>query len=118
LGRIIESTGDGFFVTFDHALSGIRCAVRIVNDVQSLGLHVRAGLHIGDCQIFEGGVSGLTVNIGARVAQQAADDEVWVSSTLRQFVIGSGVQFLEKGMHVLKGIPERWSLYSVGAGVS
>jgi class 3 adenylate cyclase len=112
-GREIDSAGDGFLATFDGPARAIRCAAAIVEGVGELGIQVRAGLHTGECEIADGKVAGIAVHTGARVAAQANGDEVLVSSTVKDLVAGSGIEFSERGMHELKGIPGEWRLYAL-----
>jgi pimeloyl-ACP methyl ester carboxylesterase/class 3 adenylate cyclase len=112
-GREIDTAGDGFFASFDGPARAIRCASVITQAVRELGLEVRAGLHTGECELQEGKVGGIAVHIGARVAAEAAPGEVLVSSTVKDLVAGSGIQFHDRGAAELKGIPGEWRLYSV-----
>jgi class 3 adenylate cyclase len=112
-GHEVDTAGDGFFITFDGPIRGIRCAQEIVAGVEELGLRVRAGLHTGECQIADGKVRGIAVNIGARVSALAEPGEVLVSSTVKDLVAGSGIEFAERGSAELKGIPGEWRLYAV-----
>jgi class 3 adenylate cyclase/pimeloyl-ACP methyl ester carboxylesterase len=112
-GREIDTSGDGFFASFDGPARAIRCACAITQALRELGLDVRAGLHTGECELVEGKVGGIAVHIGARVAAEAAPGEVLVSSTVKELVAGSGIQFRERGAAELKGIPGEWRLYSV-----
>jgi len=114
-GREIDTAGDGFFATFDGPARAIRCATAIVQAVQRLGLDVRAGLHTGEVELIEGKVAGIAVNIGARVAAAASSGEVLVSSTVRDLVAGSGLDFDERGTAALKGVPGEWRLYAVAS---
>ena len=88
------------------------CARAITEQVRSLGLELRAGLHTGECELVDGKVAGIAVHIGARVAAQAAPGEVLVSSTVKDLVAGSGLQFEDRGEHELKGVPGAWHLYA------
>lgn len=114
-GREIDTAGDGFFASFDGPARAIRCACAIRDAVGELGLQVRAGLHTGECEVLDGKVGGIAVHIGARVAGQAASGEVLVSSTVKDIVSGSGIQFRERGSAELKGVPGQWSLFAVEA---
>jgi class 3 adenylate cyclase len=116
-GREVDSAGDGFFATFDGPARAIRCASAIVQGVGDFGLAVRAGLHTGECEIADGKVAGIAVHTGARVAALANAGEVLVSSTVRDLVAGSGIEFVERGAHELKGIPGEWRLFALGNGV-
>ncbi|MDP8957096.1 MAG: adenylate/guanylate cyclase domain-containing protein [Actinomycetota bacterium] len=114
-GREIDTAGDGFFASFDGPARAIRCACAIRDAVSELGLEVRAGLHTGECEVLDGKVGGIAVHIGARVAGQAAPGEVLVSSTVKDIVSGSGIQFRERGQAQLKGVPGEWALFAVDA---
>jgi class 3 adenylate cyclase len=112
-GREINTAGDGFLAAFDGPARAIRCACAIVDGVRDLGLSVRAGLHTGECEVADGNIAGIAVHTGARVAALADADEVLVSSTVKDLVAGSGIQFGDRGAHALKGIPEEWRLFAV-----
>jgi class 3 adenylate cyclase/pimeloyl-ACP methyl ester carboxylesterase len=112
-GREIDTAGDGFFASgFDGPARAIRCACAIRDAVTSLGLGVRVGVHTGECDIVDDKLSGLAVNIGARVAAQAQEGEVLVSGTVKDLVAGSGIAFEPRGLRELKGLGE-WPLYVV-----
>jgi pimeloyl-ACP methyl ester carboxylesterase len=112
-GREVDTAGDGFFATFDGPARAIRCARSIVGDVRAVGLEVRAGLHTGECELTGEAVRGIAVHTGARVAAEAGAGEVFVSQTVKDLVAGSGIEFEDRGVHQLKGIPGDWRLYSV-----
>jgi class 3 adenylate cyclase len=112
-GREVDSAGDGFLATFDGPARAIRCASAIVDGVRELGLTVRAGLHTGECEVADGKVAGIAVHTGARVAARAGAGEVLVSSTVKDLVAGSGITFVERGTHELKGIPGEWRLFAL-----
>jgi hypothetical protein len=105
-GREVNTSGDGFLGMFDGPQRAIRCAMAIRDAVQSLGIQVRAGLHTGECEIRGDDIGGIGVHIGARVSALAGPNDVLVSSTLRDLVIGSGLEFEDRGTHGLKGVPE------------
>jgi class 3 adenylate cyclase/pimeloyl-ACP methyl ester carboxylesterase len=107
-----DTAGDGFFATFDGPARAIRCAQGILEGVEGLGLELRAGVHSGECELHEGKVAGIAVAAGSRVAALARPREVLVSSTVRDLVAGSGVEFEDRGEHELKGVGP-WRLYSV-----
>ncbi len=111
-GVEIDTAGDGFFATFDGPARAIRCARSIVEHVRGVGLDVRSGLHTGECELSAGSVRGIAVHTGARVASLASPGEVLVSSTVKDLVAGSGIEFTDRGMHELKGIPGEWRLYA------
>ena len=112
-GREIDTAGDGFFAAFDGPIRAIRCAQTIREAVRGLGIELRAGLHIGECEVVGDKIAGIAVNIGARVASQAAPGEILVSSTIKDLVAGSGLQFEDRGHAELKGVPGQWQLYAV-----
>ncbi|OBK56054.1 hydrolase [Mycobacterium gordonae] len=114
-GREVNSTGDGFLAMFDGPQRAIRCAVAIRDAVRALGIQVRAGLHTGECEVRGADLGGIAVHIGARVSALAGADEVVVSSTLRDLVIGSGLEFADRGAHALKGVPGEWRLFAVAS---
>ena len=110
----MNTTGDGFFATFDGPARAVRCALEIAQSVHSLGLDIRAGLHTGECEVMGHDIGGLVVHIGARIAALAAPGEVLVSSTVKDLVAGSGLSFRDHGATLLKGVPGEWRLYSAG----
>jgi class 3 adenylate cyclase len=112
-GREISMLGDGVLATFDGPARAIRCARTICDEVRSLGIEVRAGLHTGECEMVNGDVRGIAVHTGARVSAKASGGEVLVSSTVKDLVAGSGIEFQDRGMHQLKGVPGEWRLYAV-----
>jgi class 3 adenylate cyclase len=114
-GHERDTAGDGFFATFDGPARAIRAAQAIVDGVRTLGLEARIGIHVGECEVHEGKIAGLAVNIGARVASNAGAGEVLVSQTVRDLVAGSGISFEDRGIHELKGIPGSWQLFAVAA---
>ena len=114
-GREVNTSGDGFLAMFDGPQRAIRCAMSIRDAVQSLGIQVRAGLHTGECEVRGDDIGGIGVHIGARVSALAGPNDVLVSSTLRDLVIGSGLEFDERGAHQLKGVPGEWHLFAVAS---
>ena len=114
-GEELDTAGDGFFASFDGPARAIRCACAITKSVRELGVEVRAGLHTGECEVMDGKIGGIAVHIGARVAAMAAPGEVLVSSTVRDLVAGSGIEFRDCGVVALKGVPGEWRLYAVEA---
>jgi pimeloyl-ACP methyl ester carboxylesterase/class 3 adenylate cyclase len=115
-GREIDRAGDGFLATFDGPARAIRCAQAIVTSASREGLDVRAGVHSGEVELLEQGIGGISVHVGARVAAKAAPGEVLVTSTVRDLVAGSGIEFEERGDEPLKGVPGRWHLFSALRG--
>jgi class 3 adenylate cyclase len=114
-GREVSTSGDSFFAMFDGPQRAIRCAMSIRDAVQALGIEVRAGLHTGECEIRGDDIGGIAVHIGARVSALAGPNDVLVSSTLRDLVIGSGLEFDDRGAHRLKGVPGEWHLFAVAS---
>jgi class 3 adenylate cyclase len=114
-GREIRKMGDGFLATFDGPGRAVRCAQAIAAAVPELGIEIRAGLHTGEIELADGDISGLAVAIGARVGALAGASEILVSSTVRDLVVGSGINLEDRGAHALKGVPDEWHLYAVTA---
>ena len=112
-GKEMDTAGDGFFATFDGPARAIRCAFAIREAIRDLDLEVRAGLHSGECELVNGKAGGIAVHIGARIASLAEPGEVLVSTTVKDLVAGSGIEFKDRGEHQLKGISEAWHLFSV-----
>jgi class 3 adenylate cyclase len=112
-GREVDTAGDGFLATFDGPARAIRCAAAIRDDVETIGLAIHAGVHTGECEMHGNGVAGIAVHMGARVAALAGPGEVLVSSTVKDLVAGSGIEFEDRGIHELKGIPGDWRLFAV-----
>lgn len=112
-GREVKTLGDGFLATFDGPGRAIRCACEIRESIGALGLDLRAGIHTGECEVIGTDIGGMAVHIGARIAAQAESGEVLVSSAVRDLVVGSGIEFTDRGTQVLKGIPGDWQLLAV-----
>jgi class 3 adenylate cyclase len=114
-GREVSTSGDGFLAMFDGPQRAIRCAMAMRDAVQALGIEIRAGLHTGECEVRGEDIGGIAVHIGARVSAVAGANDVLVSSTLRDLVIGSGLVFDERGAYELKGVPGEWRLFAVAS---
>jgi pimeloyl-ACP methyl ester carboxylesterase len=112
-GREVKTMGDGFLATFDGPARAIRCACAIRDELRQTGIEVRAGIHTGEVDLIGTDVSGMAVNIGARVGALGGAGEVLVSSTVRELVVGSGIDFDDRGTHELKGAPGEWRLFAV-----
>jgi hypothetical protein len=95
-GREIDTAGDGFLAAFDGPARAVRCGRAIVDSVKKLGIHVRAGVHTGECEVIGEKLGGIAVHIGARIGALAAPDEVLVSRTVSDLVAGSGLRFEER----------------------
>jgi pimeloyl-ACP methyl ester carboxylesterase len=117
-GHEIDTAGDGFLSTFDGPARAIRCARAISDSVRPLGLEVRAGLHTGECELVGNRIAGIAVHTGARIVALAGPGEIIVSSTVKDLVAGSGIEFVEHGEHELKGVPGTWQLYAASPGSS
>lgn len=112
-GRAVKSTGDGCLATFDGPARAIRCTLAVSDESRRMGLEIRAGLHTGEIELMEQDIGGLAVHIAARVLAQAQANEVWISRTVKDLVVGSGFEFSERGVYSLKGIPGEWRLFTV-----
>jgi class 3 adenylate cyclase len=112
-GRLVKATGDGILATFDGPARAIRCAQAIAASVKSLGIEVRAGLHTGEVEVRGEDVTGIGVNIAARVTDTAGPGEAVVSSTVKDLVAGAGLRFVDRGTHDLRGVPGEWRLFAV-----
>ncbi len=117
-GREIKTTGDGFVASFDGPARALRCAREIGEATESLGIKVRAGLHTGECEVRGDDLGGLAVHIAARIGSIAGAQDVLVSATVKDLVIGSGIEFDERGEHELKGVPGSWKLFAVRSGAT
>jgi class 3 adenylate cyclase len=112
-GRLVKSTGDGLLASFDGPARAIEAARGVQTQVAPLDLRIRAGVHTGECEQIGADLGGIAVHIGARVSSAAAPGEVLVSQTVRDLVVGSGIEFEDRGTHDLKGVPGEWRLFAV-----
>jgi len=112
-GQLVKSTGDGTLATFDGPARAIQCACSIRDAVSGLGIQVRVGLHTGEVELMGEDIGGIAVHICARVLALARPDEVLASAALPPLVVGSDIEFEDRGEHELKGVPGTWRLYSV-----
>lgn len=112
-GREVDVAGDGFLATFDGPARAIRCAAAIGEAVGTLGLRIRAGLHTGEVELSGADVRGIAVHIAARVMALSGPRAILVSSTVKDLVVGSGIEFEDRGTHELKGVPGEWRLFAV-----
>ena len=113
-GREVKTTGDGFLAAFDGPARAVTCAQAAAEGVRRLGLEIRAGVHTGECERRGEDLGGLAVHIGSRVMGLAGPGEVLVSSTVKDLVVGSGLEFQDRGEHELRGAPGAWRLYAAG----
>jgi class 3 adenylate cyclase len=114
-GHEVKQTGDGFLASFDGPARAIRCACEVRDEARELGLEIRAGVHTGECEVTGDDLAGLAVHVAARVAAKAQPNEVLVSGTVRDLVMGSGVELVDRGVQELKGVPGEWRLFAVGS---
>jgi len=112
-GTVVKSTGDGHLATFDGPTHAIRCAEALLEDVESLGIEIRTGIHTGECELIGDDIGGIAVHIAARIMSHANPGEILGSSSLRDLVVGSGIGFKDRGSHELKGVPGHWQLLAV-----
>jgi class 3 adenylate cyclase len=112
-GREINTTGDGFLASFDGPARAIRCAQAITQATATHGIELRVGLHTGECEVRGNDLGGLAVHIAARVGALAGRGEIVVSGTVKDLVVGSGIEFSERGEHELRGVPGSWKLFAV-----
>jgi class 3 adenylate cyclase len=109
-GRLVKTTGDGAFATFDGPARAVRCGLAVSERVQAIGVDVRAGVHTGECERRGDDLAGIAVHIASRIAAAAGPREVLVSRTVRDLVVGSGLSFDERGTAELRGVPGEWEL--------
>jgi class 3 adenylate cyclase len=114
-GREVKTTGDGFLAMFDGPGKAINAANVVREDARSLGIEIRAGLHVGEVELRGEDIGGLAVHVASRVMSSAEPGEILVSSTVKDLVIGAGIEFEERGARELKGVPGTWNLYAVAS---
>jgi pimeloyl-ACP methyl ester carboxylesterase len=112
-GRLVKNTGDGVLASFDGPARAIQAARDLQQSLGSVGLQIRAGVHTGECERIGDDLGGIGVHIGARVGSAAGPGEVLVSQTVRDLVVGSGIEFEDRGQRELKGVPGEWRLFAV-----
>ena len=113
-GTEVKTIGDGFLATFDGPARAVHCAAEIVEAIEPLGLTVRAGLHTGRMRARRAMTSPGSPSISGHASWRYADaGEVLASSTVKDLVVGSGLQFDDRGLHALKGVPDEWRLYAL-----
>ncbi len=112
-GKLVKTTGSGFLATFEGPGRAIRCAIDLLAELSALEVDVRIGIHSGEIELRGDDVGGIAVHLAARVMAAAGPGEITVSRTVKDLVVGSDFQFLDKGSHLLKGIAEEWQLFSV-----
>ncbi len=114
-GRRLDTAGDGLFAAFDGPARAVRCGAALARAVQTLGVQLRVGVHTGECEVLGEKYSGMAVHVGARVASIAEPGQVLVSSTVKNLVVGSGIEFEDLGRRALKGVPDDWHLFAATA---
>lgn len=114
-GREVFTKGDEFFIAFDGPARAVQCAMAIREVSRDFGIQVRSGVHAGECEVRGDDLAGLAVHIAARVMAEAEPDEVFVTSTVRDLIVGTGMQFVDKGRRELRGVPGEWHLFAVGS---
>jgi class 3 adenylate cyclase len=112
-GREIKTTGDGFLATFESPARAVQCARAIAQAAQQARLPIRAGVHLGECEMIGADVAGIAVHVARRVCDLGGSGDVLVTSTVREASAGSGLRFTEHGMHALKDVEEEWRLFIV-----
>ncbi len=113
-GREIEAGERGVTAVFDGTARAIRCALDVRDELLHLGLRIRAGVHAGECEIGDGRPRGVALQIASSVMETAQPGEVRVSGTVKDLVVGSGLEFTDRGVRVFAGIPGSWSLFAAG----
>jgi class 3 adenylate cyclase len=114
-GTEVDTAGDGFLSTFTTPSAAVRCARRLHRAMADIDLQLRVGIHCGEVEVREHSIAGIAVHLGARVQAKAEPGETWVTSTVREAMIGSPFAFSERGAHELKGVPGSWHLYAAVA---
>jgi class 3 adenylate cyclase len=112
-GRLVKTTGDGVLATFDGPGRAIRCGIALRDALEPLGIKIRAGLHAGEVELLGDDIGGIGVHVAARVLDHAAPGEVLVSGAVPSLVVGSRIEFEDRGEHELKGVPGVWKLFAV-----
>jgi class 3 adenylate cyclase len=112
-GRLVKTTGDGILATFDGPGRGIHCAIALRDQLHGIEVQIRAGLHVGEVELRDGDVGGMAVHIAARVMAVAQPDEILVSRTVRDLVVGSDIVLDDRGTRPLKGVEGDWQLFAV-----
>jgi class 3 adenylate cyclase len=112
-GRELDTAGDGFLAMFDGPARAVQAAAAMREELGVIGLTIRAGLHTGECEVSDGKLVGIALSIGARIAAIAGPGEVLVSRTVKDLVAGSGLTFVDRGEHRLKGVPDAWQVFAL-----
>ena len=110
---MVKFEGDAVMAVFPSAGEAVRCGVDLIAAVADVGLQIRVGIHAGDVDRRGDDLSGMAVNLAARVSAAAGTGEVLVSETVPRLVTGASLAFADRGEHTLKGVPEPWRLFAV-----
>jgi class 3 adenylate cyclase len=111
-GHWVKSTGDGILATFAGPGRAIVAAAQLRRATADLDLHMRTGIHIGEIEVGAGDISGIAVHLAARIMAEAGTDEILVSRTVKDLVVGSDLSFEDRGTRSFKGIDEEWQLFA------
>ncbi len=117
-GHLVKTIGDGLLATFDGPARGVRAARAIGVASRDLGVHTRAGVHVGEIELTDGDIAGLAVHIASRVEGLAGTDQVATTGTVADLVVGSGLEFRDLGPQVLKGVPGEWQIKEVSGDMA
>jgi class 3 adenylate cyclase len=112
-GLEADTAGDGFYATFDAPSHAIDCARALRDRLRTIGVEIRAGVHVGECQVVAGKIGGIAVALGSRVMSQGGAGDLLVSQTVKDLLLGTKFVFAERGRVSLKGVPGEWTLYTV-----
>jgi class 3 adenylate cyclase len=113
-GRLVKSTGDGLLAIFDLPSQAVSCGTQLIEALSGIGISIRSGAHAGEIEVRDDGdITGIAVNLAARVEHEARPGHLWVTSTVRDMMLGGSVDFADQGERQLKGIDGSWRLYSV-----
>jgi class 3 adenylate cyclase len=117
-GHEVKTTGDGFLATFEATGRALRCAADILARAKDIGRELRAGVHTGEVEVRNNDIAGLAVTIAKRVCDLGGPGQVLVSETVRNNMVGAGIEFHDQGEHHLKGVPGTWRLYAMAPAAS
>jgi class 3 adenylate cyclase len=110
-GRLVNTTGDGFVATFDAPARAIRCGIALTAAADRLGIAIRSGVHTGEVEFVDDDLRGLAVHLAARVMAVADPGTTFASGTTRELALGSGIEFVDRGMREFKGISGERPVY-------
>jgi DNA-binding CsgD family transcriptional regulator len=113
-GREIEASEQGVTAVFDGTARAVRCALDVRDELLDLGLRIRAGLHAGECEMRDGRPRGVALQVASNVMSAAQPGDVVVSGTVKDLVVGSGLEFADRGTREFAGVPGSWSLFAAG----